>query len=57
MMPYSDSTLVEKLSEPCVKEGVYDRRSNNSNIHKLSWVPSYILDFSNLSAGEFFAKY
>ncbi|XP_057786261.1 lysine-specific demethylase JMJ21 [Salvia miltiorrhiza] len=52
MMPYSDSTLEKKLSEPCVEEGTYISRSNNSNNHKLSWVPSYILDFSNLSAGE-----
>lgn len=55
MMPYSDSTLEEKLSDPCVEEGAYIR-SNNSNKHKLSWVPSYILDFSNLSAGEFFCQ-
>ncbi|XP_042023312.1 F-box protein At1g78280-like isoform X1 [Salvia splendens] len=53
MMPYSDSMLEENLSEPCVEEGgAHIKRTNSSNIHKLSWVPSYILDFSNLSAGE-----
>lgn len=56
MMPCSSDSVLEKgISEPFVEESTDIRRSNNSNKHKLSWVPSYILDFSNLSAGEFFA--
>lgn len=52
---YSDSLLEEEVSEPCMEEGINIRRSNNSNIQKPSWDPSYILDFSDLSAGEFLA--
>lgn len=40
-----------------MEEITHIRRSNNSNIQKLSWDPSYILDFSDLSAGEFLAQF
>ncbi|KAH6816982.1 transferase [Perilla frutescens var. frutescens] len=53
MMPcYSDSLLEENISEPCGEESTYIRRSTNSNKKTHSWTPSYILDFSDLSAGE-----
>lgn len=52
---FSDSLFEKSTCDPCLEESTYLRRSNNSNIQEHSWVPSHILDFSDLSIGEFYS--
>ncbi|KAL6578361.1 hypothetical protein OROMI_010689 [Orobanche minor] len=51
MTPRPSASLSGENSGPCLAERPYATVSN-SNIENVSWYPSHILDFSNLTIGE-----